>query len=143
MLCLLIIVVMDSKKLFKGSCHCKAVQFEVQAADEVTVWVCNCSICLMKKNFHFIVPKEQLKITAGEDQLTVYTFGTQTAKHMFCKVCGITPFYVPRSNPDGYAVTLDCLELDNRPAKVNMKVFDGREWEKSYEQTGIKAETQS
>jgi hypothetical protein len=132
---------MNSLKLFKGSCHCKAVKFEVLASDEVTVWVCNCSVCQMRKNYHFIVPRSQMKEIIGADQLTTYTFGTHTAKHMFCRVCGISPFYIPRSNPDGYAITLDCLELDCRPAKIHMKMYDGRNWERSFEETGIKSET--
>ncbi|KAI4294750.1 hypothetical protein MLD38_040921 [Melastoma candidum] len=37
--------------------------------------------------------------------ITTYTFNTHTAKHTFCKVCGITSFYKPRSNPDGIAVS--------------------------------------
>ncbi|KAG8056707.1 hypothetical protein GUJ93_ZPchr0002g22955 [Zizania palustris] len=39
--------------------------------------------------------------------ITTYTtFGTHTAKHTFCKVCGITSFYRPRSNPDGISITV-------------------------------------
>jgi len=83
-----------------------------------------------------------MKTITGSEKLTTYTFGTHTAKHMFCRVCGITPFYIPRSNPDGYGVTLDCLDLDPRPARILMKVFDGRNWEKAVEETGIKSLTQ-
>lgn len=57
--------IMDPMKVFKGGCHCQAVRFEVQAPDEVTVWVCNCSVCQMRKNYHFIVPKQQMKAITG------------------------------------------------------------------------------
>lgn len=74
---------------------------------------------------------------AGAENLTTYTFGTHTAQHKFCKVCGITPFYVPRSNPDGYAVTLDCLDADCRPQQPEFRHYDGRNWEQAHQQTGI------
>lgn len=32
------------------------------------------------------------------------------AQHLFCRACGVVPFYRPRSNPDGWAVTVHCLE---------------------------------
>ena len=40
----------------RGACHCGAVQFEVQAPPHVVAWDCNCSICHMKRNLHFVVP---------------------------------------------------------------------------------------
>ena len=54
---------------------------------------------------HVIVPSSRFTLLAGEENLTLYQFGTKKAKHMFCKVCGISSFYVPRSNPDGVGVT--------------------------------------
>jgi hypothetical protein len=41
---------------------------------------------------------------SGQDMLSTYTFNTGIAKHTFCKVCGIKPYYTPRSNPDGVSV---------------------------------------
>lgn len=98
---------------YHGSCHCKEVTFSVRSSRHLIVWNCDCSICLMKKNWHFIVPEKNFKLLTGQDSLTQYTFNTKVAKHMFCKVCGVQAFYRPRSNPDGYAVTLACINSDN------------------------------
>lgn len=55
---------------------------------------------------HTIVPESRFSLIKGEDKLTLYQFGSKTAKHLFCKVCGISAFYNPRSNPDGVAITV-------------------------------------
>mgnify|MGYP003511092598 CR=1 FL=1 len=46
---------------------------------------------------------------------------------MFCQVCGIKSFYVPRSNPDG--VDVNVRFLDSEPRSVAIKLFDGQNWE--------------
>ena len=56
------------------------------------------------------------RITKGEDALTTYTFNTGTAKHLFCATCGIKPFYVPRSHPDGFSVNARCIDSPHRDA---------------------------
>lgn len=117
-------------KLHKGSCHCGAVQFEVEAPEEIQAQECNCSICSMTGYLHLIVPRSRFKILKGEDSLTTYTFNTGVAKHTFCKTCGIKPFYVPRSNPDGYSVNVRCLDQSGIK-KVTIEQFDGKNWEKS------------
>jgi hypothetical protein len=53
---------------------------------------------------HFIVPKEKLTLLTPWEAIKTYTFGTGIAQHYFCGTCGISPFYVPRSNPNGYSV---------------------------------------
>jgi hypothetical protein len=79
------------------------------APARVTVSDCNCSICRMSGYLHLIVPQERLRLLRGEEALTTYTFNTGTARHLFCRHCGVKSFYVPRSNPDGYSVNLRCL----------------------------------
>uniref|UniRef100_M8CCJ1 Uncharacterized protein n=1 Tax=Aegilops tauschii TaxID=37682 RepID=M8CCJ1_AEGTA len=103
----------------------------------VVAWICNCSDCSMRGNTHFVVPKDKFALQAGAgDFLTTYTFGTHTAKHTFCKVCGITSFYIPRSNPDGVAVTAACVGAGTL-AHVEYRKADGRNWEQWIEASGI------
>lgn len=112
---------------FEGSCHCRGVKFLVKAPESVEVEDCNCSICNKSGFLHLIVPIAQFELVAGEDLLSTYSFNTGVAKHYFCRVCGVKPFYVPRSNPDGMDVNLRCLE--RRPAQVKIVAFDGQNWE--------------
>jgi len=108
-----------------------AVRFHVQAPRRLRVVVCNCSICAMKRNDHFIVPAARFELLAGADALTTYTFNTGRARHTFCKVCGVQAFYTPRSNPDGVAVTAACITSDTVEG-IDLEHFDGRNWEAAY-----------
>ncbi len=112
----------------KGACHCGAVRFEVRVPEAITAQDCNCSICAMTGFLHVIVPDAHFRITRGEDQLTEYRFNTGTARHLFCRTCGVKPFYVPRSNPDGWSVNLRCLDRAEFSA-ITIEPFDGRNWE--------------
>ena len=131
---------MEDLSIFHGGCHCRQVRFQVQAPKSLICWQCNCSICNMKQNLHFIVPKARFRITAGEHFLSEYSFNTHRAKHLFCKTCGICSFYVPRSNPDGIAVTVYCLDKpsDTQPEFfVRTNRFDGINWEESMNRSSI------
>ncbi|KAL8150723.1 hypothetical protein V2J09_020531 [Rumex salicifolius] len=123
--------------MHSGGCHCKKVKWQVSAPASVVAWQCNCSDCYMRGNTHFIVPSKRFELKGNSiDFLTTYTFGTHTAKHTFCKVCGITSFYFPRSNPDGVAITYRCVD-PGTIKNVEIQRFDGRNWDRSYAQTGI------
>lgn len=111
-----------------GSCHCRKIKFEVEVPEEITVQECNCSICSMTGFLHLIVPGSRFKKLSGDEYLTTYEFNTKTAKHTFCKICGIKAFYIPRSNPDGYSVNLRCLDQSSFK-KIIIEKFDGRNWE--------------
>jgi hypothetical protein len=114
----------------KGGCHCGAVSFEVLAPDDIEVRECNCSICRMMAYLHLIVPKERFRLLAGEGRLVTYAFNTRTARHLFCSVCGIKSFYVPRSKPDGYTVNVRCVE-EGAFRSVRVTPFDGKHWERA------------
>lgn len=113
-----------------GGCHCGAVRFSVLAPDSIEATRCNCSICSMTGFLHLIVEKADFELLKGEEALTTYTFNTGTAKHLFCKHCGVKSFYVPRSHPDGYSVNVNCLDK-SRIADIHYKDFDGQNWEDS------------
>ncbi len=112
---------------FHGSCHCGAVNFVVKAPERVEVEDCNCSICSKSGFLHLIVPLDHFTLIDGRESLSTYRFNSGVAEHYFCKVCGVKPFYVPRSNPDGMDVNLRCLE--RQPAQVDIVAFDGQNWE--------------
>ncbi len=81
---------------------------QFQAPAVVNAWDCNCSVCKMKADVYTIIPAGRFHLVKGADELTVYQFGTMTAVHKFCRICGVQSFYHPRSNPDGIAIAIRC-----------------------------------
>jgi hypothetical protein len=119
--------------VLEGGCHCGRVRFRVRTAT-LEALDCNCSICEKKGFVHLIVGKDAFEILSGEGDLTTYTFNTQAAKHTFCRVCGMHPFYTPRSHPDGIDVNVRCLDaIDGKSALSRFVVmpFDGANWEEN------------
>jgi hypothetical protein len=114
-----------------GGCHCGRVRFEVIAPPVLNVTECNCSICSKSGYLHLIVPKSRFKVLSGEDVLTTYQFNTLTARHLFCSVCGIKAFYVPRSHPEGYSVNARCLD-ESTIEQINVVSIDGKNWEETH-----------
>ena len=115
-----------------GGCHCGRVKFEITIPDKLIVHRCCCSICEKTGYLHLIVPASRFNLHCGEESLTDYRFHTGVARHLFCNVCGIKSFYVPRSHPESFSVNLNCIEL---PAEVDVTIedFDGRNWSKNRE----------
>ncbi|KAL3685074.1 hypothetical protein R1sor_003096 [Riccia sorocarpa] len=104
---------MESKEelvIHSGGCHCKRVRWKFELEEGSEQW------------------------------LTLYTFETHQAKHLFCKVCGICSFYTPRSNTDGRAVTVRCVDPGTIEI-LEIRTFDGQNWEESYTKTNIAAMT--
>lgn len=113
-----------------GGCHCGRVRFEVRAPAQLNVTDCNCSMCAKSGYLHLIVTADDFTLLQGADHLTEYTFNTGAAKHLFCKVCGIKSFYVPRSHPDGFSINAHCLDAGT-VAGMTIKPFNGQDWEQS------------
>jgi hypothetical protein len=118
-----------------GGCHCGRVRFEVMAPAQLEVSDCNCSICAKSGYLHLIVPGSRFRLLSGAEQLTSYQFNTGTANHLFCAICGVKSFYVPRSNPDGYSVNARCLDPGTVSA-MRVTAFDGQNWEQQIARSG-------
>ena len=116
---------------YEGGCHCGAVRLSVEA-DLRTATQCNCSICTKKGVINHRVPPEGLHILQGREALALYQFGTLTAKHWYCRHCGIHVFSNPRRAPDQCAVNLRCLDDFYRILPgLTIRQFDGQHWEEA------------
>lgn len=114
---------------YRGSCHCGAVTFEVDA-DLSRLGRCNCSICAKQGGLFVRLPPAQFRLLQGGDELTLYQFNTRLAEHYFCRRCGMHPFRHPRSGPDLYLVNARCLDdFDLETEIYEVSLFDGRNWE--------------
>lgn len=113
-----------------GGCHCRAVRYEADVPQAVAVLDCDCSICAMTGYRHLMVPHERFRLLTGAASLISYRFGTGTAEHLFCSICGVKSFYQPRSHPAAWSLNLNAL--DNAGVlDVTARAFDGRNWERS------------
>ena len=109
---------------FFGSCHCGAVRFTIVTTfPELTT--CDCSICRRKNALMVKVPEADFELLQGADALTEYQFHPRTARHFFCRVCGIYPFHRKRVTPQFFGVNVFCLE-DFDPSGVPVRATDGR-----------------
>ena len=120
----------ESMTTVAGGCHCGQVRYEAQVSSSVTAQRCNCSICSQTGFIHVIVPAARFSLLSGQEDIAEYTFNSRTARHLFCSRCGVKSFYVPRSNPDGFSLNLNCLDLPDE-MQVEIEEFDGQNWEKN------------
>ena len=138
-----------SNPTYSVRCHCGILEANFKiTSDEIVAWKCTCSDCWMRGNVHFIIPESDFALDINtdhsfEDVTILYEWGTMTAKRRFCKKCGILPWYNPRSNPDGVAITLNCVDWDSsiEKPKVRIEHFDGRNWENSFQSSKIEEES--
>ncbi|HEY5657669.1 MAG TPA: GFA family protein [Myxococcota bacterium] len=114
---------------YRGGCHCGAVQYEVDG-EIADLSVCNCSICSKTAYIHWQVPPESFRLLTPEEAIETYEFGTRTAKHWFCRTCGISSFRRSRTRPECIDVNVRCLQgVDAERFETSR--FDGRNWERA------------
>ena len=92
-------------------CHCGAVVIEAFLPSGLgDVARCSCSFCRRRGAAAVTTLTSRLKILQGLSSLSQYTWGTGTAKHYFCMICGIYTHHQRRSNPDETGVNLGCFD---------------------------------
>ena len=105
---------------YTGSCHCESVKFTLKTNLE-NVAQCNCSFCKRRNAIMALEKKEAIKITQGIENLNLYQFNTNVAKHYFCKKCGIWVYSNRRFDPSGIGVNLGCVdEINTFELKVKL-----------------------
>lgn len=96
--------------IHSAACHCGAVRFRVRLPDGFSSRRrCTCSFCRMRGAVVVSARLADIEFLAGADNLTLYQFNTRTAKHWFCKTCGIYTHHQRRSKPDEYGINVACL----------------------------------
>ena len=94
-----------------GRCHCGAVVLDIVLAGGLTTaHRCDCSLCSRRGAISVSAPLNGVKILQGAENLTVYQFNTNTAKHLFCKTRGIYTHHQRRSKPNEYGVNVAILD---------------------------------
>jgi hypothetical protein len=101
------------KKKYQGSCHCGKVRLEVDLDLGAGTGKCNCSICAKTRSWAMIAKPDDVRVLAGEGDLSDYQFGSKSMHHLFCKHCGVRPFgrgHLDFLGGDFYAINLACLD---------------------------------
>jgi hypothetical protein len=112
--------------LYRGSCHCGSIAFEVEGKIEAAV-VCNCSICSRKGALLWAVPRADLRLLTSDEGVGRYTFNNHVIEHRFCRTCGIHPYAedVATDGERSAYVNIRCLEGVDLAAIPTIE-FDGR-----------------
>jgi len=104
----------------------------VVTADIDHVRVCDCSLCQKRGALNFRIDEADFQLETPLEALSLYQWGSLTAKDYFCPTCGILPFRRP-GHPtaselaggmeifNGWAINVRCLDdlnISNLPQKL-------------------------
>ena len=116
----------EDRKQHAAACHCGTVRFRVRLTDEFnTIRRCTCSYCRMRGAIAASAALSDIEFEAGEDNLTLYQFNTGTAKHYFCRTCGIYTHHQRRSNPNQFGINIACIADVSPFYFAAVEVMDG------------------
>ncbi|MGJ8544793.1 MAG: GFA family protein [Sulfitobacter sp.] len=95
-------------------CHCGAVTLKAQLKyANVDAARCTCSFCKRRQAAAVTAITATVEITKGAENLSCYSWHTHTAKHYFCKTCGIYTHHQRRSDPAESGINLGCIDGEN------------------------------
>ena len=99
------------EEIHQATCHCGAVTLKATLPVGLSsASRCTCSFCRRRAAAAVTAIATSVEVLQGNDNLTLYRWGTQTAKHYFCKTCGIYMYHQRRSDPAQCGVNLGCID---------------------------------
>jgi hypothetical protein len=117
---------MEIRYQHKLSCHCGAIELEITLPNGLDdPRRCDCSMCRRRGAIVATAALDQIRFVQGEDVIGMYQFNSMTAKHYFCKNCGIYTHHQRRSNSAQYSFNVGCLEGVNPYELGEVPVYDG------------------
>lgn len=112
--------------LHDAACHCGTVRFRVTLPDGFrSARRCTCSFCRMRGAVVVSARLSDITFLSGQKNLTLYQFNTGTAKHWFCRTCGIYTHHQRRSDPTQFGVNVACLKGVSPFDFAEIPVVDG------------------
>jgi hypothetical protein len=99
-------------KTYHGSCHCKAVQFEVDADLSKGTGRCNCTLCTKSRFWAVGVKPTDFRLLTPADAMTNYNKGPNNIDNSFCKTCGVYIYHkgsLDEMGGDFLFVSVPCL----------------------------------
>lgn len=95
----------------RARCHCGAVELTAHLPKGLEDAArCTCSFCRRRQAAAVTALAASVEVVRGAENLTLYTWGTGTAKHYFCKTCGIYTHHQRRSDPTQCGINLGCID---------------------------------
>ncbi len=78
-----------TEHIYRGSCHCRRVTYEVRLDLAKGTGKCNCGFCTKSRNWGAFVKPADFKLLTGADELTHYAGRNPTGHQHFCRGCGV------------------------------------------------------
>jgi len=101
----------------KGSCHCRATQFEIADAP-ADVTSCNCSFCSKRGGLWAYCKPSDFTLKTARDRVSTYQWGHYVGIHHHCAICGCGTY---SEFPDFSSGEPD---FDNPRISVNARLLD-------------------
>lgn len=112
----------------RASCHCGAVVIEAEAiGTDLTPSRCTCSFCRRRQAGNISAHTDSVRVLKGHEALGLYQFGTRTARHYFCKHCGIYTHHQRYSDPRETGINFGCIDGEKPWEHEPMHWNDGGE----------------
>ena len=78
-----------TRRTYHGSCHCKAVTFEVDLDLSHGTGRCNCTYCRKVREWGAMVRPEAFRIRGGENLTRYPANPARVNASYFCRICGV------------------------------------------------------